>query len=774
MEDKSQFRRAELRVAGVVQGVGFRPAVYRAACSMGLPGTVKNCGDHVEIVLEGHAQKILDFRDQFHEILPSEAVIDAIEFRWQNPQNLDRFEIIESCSGKTKKLLIPADLKICQDCSAEIQDPLDRRYQYPFTTCTNCGPRFTVVEGVPYDRQLTTLAPFPLCELCKKEYLDPQNRRYHAETTACPECGPSLDFLTLCPGPAVRGKDPLSQAIASLKAGRILGVRGLGGFHLACDAGNRSTLSLLRQRKNRPHKPFAIMARNLDLIHTICHFSEQESKELQSPRAPILILNLKKSQPLPLDLLCPDCATLGLMLPTSALHQLLFESQGKINFDYLVMTSGNARGEPICKTNEEAKKRLPDIAHDLLVHDREIARVCDDSLAFKSIAGIQVLRRARGFVPAATKLNSPLNRSVLALGGDLKNTLCVAHKDQAILSQHVGDLSYVEAAKFHEQISRQFPKEVYINPESIAVDLHPGYHSNALGKKLSKELGLPILEIQHHHAHAVSCMSENGVDEALALVYDGTGLGSDGSLWGGELLYVQSEEFTRLGCFEPFALPGGDQSVIKPVRQAVARLLTLGEPKDSPLLQELMPESEEREILAQSLKNPALFAQTSSVGRLFDLAAVMSGLQSEPISYEGQAAIRLETAALSSPCTEDFSYPFKVEESENLSLVRTGNWILAMADERRGGETLALAWKFHLTLADASLELAEIGRQKTGVSTLALSGGVFQNRTLLELLVPRLEKSGFRVLMHKEIPANDGGISLGQAVIAGRKPKRRS
>lgn len=777
--DKERIR-LTLDLRGIVQGVGFRPTLKRLADGMGLGGWVQNRSGAVRLALEGTADRVEHFVDSLSVQLPSAARLDSvIRLKREPVSDHNAFRILKSGADPARRVMIPADLAACPQCLSEVVDPADRRYGYPFTTCTLCGPRYTVVDGMPYDRERTTLRAFPLCPDCRLDYEDPTDRRFHAESIACPACGPKL-FLTDNRGEPVSG-GPLSSARAALARGRILAVRSIGGYQLAVDATDADAVMRLRSRKRRPHKPFAVMARDLSVLKRYCRVSDTAAELLSGPVAPIVICDPPEDEderrdPLPVDALGPDTATVGAMLPTSPLHQLLFRplaGDPTPPFDLLVMTSGNRGGEPICITNPQALDGLGSIADFVLGHDREINLRCDDSVCVVTEPDDrpQVWRRARGYAPNAVRLNTPLDRCVIAMGADLKNTVSVGFEDKVVLSPHVGDLETPDALDFLEETAERLPAFLGQSPEVIAVDLHPDLRSTRFGVELARRLGLAHVEVQHHHAHAVACLAEHGVDDALALVFDGTGLGTDGTIWGAELLHVTPEGYERLGSFAPVPLPGGDAAVLDPRRQLVARWVDAGVELNRTVLEKLRVSDEEAHVWTAQCKKSVNAPLTHAAGRLFDAFSCALGLARKRITYQAQAAIRLETCARKHDGSGDLpDLPFSaVVNGAGLLMIDWAETFRIAAERMDGADRPRWAMAFHHAVARAALKMAVYGQKRTGRSKVAFSGGVFMNRLLVEILKPLLARQGFEVLAHRAVPPNDGGISLGQAVTAGRK-----
>ena len=769
----SEFIRLTAELRGVVQGVGFRPTLYRLAREAGLGGWVQNRSGTVRLVLEGPAETVRRFLPALPARLPQQARLDRVQVLSEEPLPDSAapadFVIRESEGGDVRRIAIPADLALCAACRREIFDPADRRHGYPFTTCTDCGPRYTVVEAMPYDRERTTMRVFPLCADCDREYRTPSDRRFHAESIACPKCGPRLTLADAA-GRVLPG-DPLRLARAALAEGKIVAVRGIGGFLIACDAFHRGALATLRARKTRPHKPFAVMAASLDVVRRHCETPDAAADVLASPQAPIVILDLRAAATLPRELLAPDADTLGVMLPTSPLHSLLLAplpGDPTPPFELLVMTSGNRGGEPICLTNAEALERLGAIADLFLLHDREINLRNDDSLVALQRGAPQLWRRARGYAPEAVALHRPLARRVLAMGAELKNTIAVGAGAEVFLSPHVGDLEAPEAVEGLRQVVESLPRFLELAPEVVAVDLHPDLHSTRLGRDVAGRLGLPVVEVQHHHAHAAACMAEHGLDEALALVFDGTGLGPDGTIWGAELLHVAPGRYARLGTFAAVPLPGGDAAVAEPRRQLVARWLAAGLEIPPAWLERLMLDEGRMHLWRAQIQRRIHTPLTRGAGRLFDAFAVALGVAPERTTYEGQSAIRLEACARRAAGRPDRfpAAPFAAVERDGLLEV---DWseLFRFAAELPPGPPEPLAFAFHEAVAEAAARMAEYGIARTGVREVVVSGGVFMNRLLNEQLFPRLGKLGAKTSNPWKVPPNDGGIALGQAVIAG-------
>ena len=775
MTAHSDTIRATFAIKGTVQGVGFRPALYRLASQAGLGGSVQNRSGTVRLVLEGSRGQIRIFAASLASNLPPNAAILQMNCEGEEPLpgTPAPFAILESDGSEETEIAIPPDLAMCPDCAREIATPTDRRYGYAFTTCTNCGPRYTVVNDMPYDRERTTMAAFPLCPDCRLEYEEPANRRFHAESTACPACGPRLRFED------ARGRkhagDPLRSARQALAGGGVVAVRGLGGFLLACDALNREALLTLRARKTRPDKPFAVMAPNLDTVRTFCHLPRAAEDLLLSAQAPIVILDVRieelAARGLPLDLITPDTDTLGVMLPTTPLHHLLLTPLGgdpTPPFGLLVMTSGNKGGEPICISNDEARQRLSGIADHILTHDREINLRNDDSLCAIQLGRPQVWRRARGYAPAPLRVQRPFRECVLAMGAELKNAIALGYDHSIVLSPHIGDLETPEAVHGLGTVVSALPRFLCRDPERIAVDLHPDMHSTRLGRRVARELDIPLVRVQHHHAHAAACLAEHGCEEGIALVFDGTGYGPDGTIWGAELLHVEYDTIRRLGTFAAVPLAGGDAAVRHPVRQLLARWFAAGAEVPAHWLDRLAVTAESAHVWQRQCELELNAPLTHAAGRLFDAFSAALGIAPGTITYEGQAAIRLEAAARRAGAGDTPEIPYRTTEDDGHYIV---DWspafleLLANPPQSDDGPVFAMA--AHRAIAAAAVDMVRYALDCTRTRTVALSGGVFMNRILTRLVRDSLAKLGVEPLLHRVTPPNDGAIAFGQAVLAG-------
>jgi len=742
-------------VTGIVQGVGFRPFVYRLAKNHRLAGWVCNTSNGVEIQVAGPPESLESFVRSLSADAPALARIDAVLHLEAGPLEQGDFRILESQNLAGTEALIPADVSTCEDCFREIMDPGDRRFQYPFTNCTNCGPRFTIIREVPYDRPQTTMASFPMCLWCREEYENPEDRRFHAEPTACPVCGPRV-WLEI---DGKRVEDEVLKAAGRwLKEGKIVAVKGLGGFHLTADARNDAAVRLLRNRKGRVAKPFAVMVKGLAEAELLGELGDEERSLLLSPERPIVLVRRREDGPATPQV-APGNKYVGLMLPYTPLHMLLFEHAPPA----LVMTSGNLSEEPLEYTNEGARTRLAALADALLLHNREIQVPCDDSVARPLAGGMVIpIRRARGWVPRSISL--PLETScVLGVGGEQKNTFCLAWGTTAVLSQHIGDLDTAETYDYYRYAIRHFAGLCRREPKAAAHDLHPGYLSTRYARE---QTGLRLIGVQHHHAHIAACLAENGrTDRCIGIALDGTGYGTDGTVWGGEILVADLAGFTRAGHLAPVRLPGGEAAVRQPVRMAAAYLRAAYGDDFEKIAGEVdfTFNPLEWQVLKRQLATGLNSPPTSSAGRLFDAVAAALGVCRDR-TYEGQPAVELEMVAV--PEEEGF-YPILLDtQGETLVLDTPALFKEVVEDYRRGTGVDRTAARFHNSLvrllADTCLEV----RTRTGLNMAALSGGVFQNALIFSKLRRSLEAQGFEVLFHTQAPPNDGGLSLGQVAVA--------
>ena len=749
-----------ISVRGVVQGVGFRPFVYQLATRHNLKGWVCNTSEDVKIEVEGGKEALERFVFDLKAEAPPLAHIESISATRHPATGYERFEIRGSIAREGEYQLVSPDIATCQACQQELFNPSDRRYLYPFTNCTNCGPRFTIIEDIPYDRPRTTMRHFKMCPDCQGEYDDPLDRRFHAQPNACPQCGPSLELVNSAGNP-VPSKDIPTTASQLLREGKILAIKGLGGFLLACDATNREAVELLRQRKKRPFKPLAIMVASLEEAKKHCYISPEEEKLLTSSQCPIVLLGWK-TQSLVSPVVAPNLRYLGVMLPYTPLHHVLLRKTGLP----LVMTSGNLSEEPIAKDNDEALRRLRGIADYFLLHNRDIYARYDDSVAIVERGQPQLVRRARSYAPYPVHLPFEA-KQVLACGAEDKNTFCLTKDKYAFVSQHIGDMENLETLEHFENTIMLYKRLFRLEPELVAYDLHPEYLSTKYAQQLAEEQGLSLVPVQHHHAHIVSCLVENGVEEpTIGVAFDGTGYGSDGRIWGGEFLVADYHHFQRVGHLQYLPLPGGAIAIKKPYRIAIGYLLTLlGEDalwQGLPLLNEV--EKLEYELIKSQVERGLNAPITSSCGRLFDAVSALVGIR-DIIDYEGQAAVELEMIA--SEDTFQDGYPFTIARQEEGRIILLKELFQAiLSDLRQGVKVAHISLRFHNTIVQMVAQMCQLIAEATNISNVALSGGVFQNRLLLRNTVATLERAGFTVFTHRQVPCNDGGISLGQAVIA--------
>jgi hydrogenase maturation protein HypF len=773
--------RTRVRVEGIVQGVGFRPFVHGLAQRLDLAGFVGNDAQGVFIEVEGEETAVTEFLRILEGEPPPLALIERVTASAVAPLGEERFTIVASRSGGEQQALISPDTATCDDCLAELWDPAGRRYRYAFTNCTNCGPRFTIVRGVPYDRPLTTMAPFPMCERCAAEYHDPADRRFHAQPVCCPDCGPRLVLLRSRDGrrrPLV-GDDPLGEAVARLRAGEIVAVKGLGGYHLAVRADDEAAVARLRARKHREEKPFAVMVADFEAASALCAFGSGEAALLVGPRRPIVLApknddpggsGVFPGTPALAPSVAPGNRSLGVMLPYTPLHHLLAHDLA-VPF---VLTSGNISDEPIASADDDAFERLDAIADCFLLHDRAIHIRTDDSVVRSFRGKVFPMRRSRGFAPEPVLLPWAFPRPVLATGAELKSTFCVAKDRRAFVSHHIGDLeNYETYASFRAGIEH-FCRLFDVRPEVVAHDLHPEYLSTKHAHDLAEVEGdgVELTGVQHHHAHIASCLADNGEEgPVIGVAFDGLGFGPDGTIWGGEILVADLAGFERVAHLSPVAMPGGAAAIREPWRMAAAYLDAAFDgavPDALPILRR----HEDRWAGVVSMARAGVSAPlTSSAGRLFDAVAAVLGVR-DTVSYEGQAAIELEQ--LADPNEAD-AYPLDLEpRGGTLHLAGAGLLRAVVADQAAGTPTPLVAARFHNGLAAGVAAVCRRLRAERGLYTVALSGGVFQNLLLLRRCTESLEQAGFRVLLHGRVPPNDGGISLGQAAVAGALDRRRS
>jgi hydrogenase maturation protein HypF len=746
--------RTAIRVEGIVQGVGFRPFVYALATELGLTGLVGNDADGVFAEVEGSQAAIDDFVQALRAKAPPLASIDRIATEPITATGGTTFVIAASEPSGERRTLVSADTATCADCLAEMDDPADRRYRYPFINCTNCGPRFTIITDVPYDRPLTTMAAFEMCEPCAAEYHDPADRRFHAQPTCCANCGPGL-WLTGPEGDRLEG-DPVAAAADLLISGKILAIKGLGGYHLAVDATSQEAAAALRARKHREDKPFAVLVPDLDRAHRLCHLDETAEQALQSRRRPIVLLPKRPGQVA--ESVAPANRQLGIMLPYTPLHHLLARAVGRP----LVLTSGNISDEPIAYTDDDARDRLAPIADAFLGHDRAIHLRTDDSVVRPFRGRESVLRRSRGYAPEPVRLRGiAFRRPVLACGAELKNTFCLGKGDRAVISQHIGDLENAATLRSFTEGIEHLGRLFDISPELIAHDLHPDYLSTKYAIDLAdRQPGLELIGIQHHHAHIASCLADNGsTGPVIGVAFDGTGYGTDGTIWGGEFLVGGLTAVTRAAHLDTVPMPGGAAAIRQPWRMAAAYLDAAYPDGDQPDLDVKRRNADQWAVIISIARRGINSPTTSSAGRLFDAVASILGVRDQ-INFEGQAAIELEQ--LAAPA-ETASYP----------AATTAALIRAIVDDICSGIPRdVIAARFHNTVAARIVATCMSLRDETGLRTVALSGGVFQNLLLLNGVVDQLEARAFTVLTHRQVPCNDGGISLGQAAIAAARDQQ--
>jgi len=809
--------RRAVAVRGIVQGVGFRPFVYALALRHGLAGSVCNDAEGVQIDVEGAPDALDVFLQGIKAEAPPLAVVEAVSWQPLAARGERGFRIEESRAGAQRRALISPDVATCAECLTELFDPADRRYRYPFTNCTNCGPRFTITRAVPYDRAMTTMAGFTMCAACQREYDNPLDRRFHAQPNACPICGPRVQLLdgtgrALDTGQDDGTEDPIARTARLLRDGAVVAVKGLGGYHLACDPFNMAAVRALRGRKVRQDKPFALMAADLAQVRLLCRVEPREEALLAAPWRPILLLTRQADDGIAADV-APRQTTLGVMLAYTPLHHLLLHEAGIP----LVMTSGNRSDEPIAYHDEDAFAQLGAIADYFLAHNRPIHMRCDDSVARVVNGEISLTRRSRGYAPAPLGLAERVGRPVLACGGALKNTFCLARERHAFLSHHIGDLENYATLRSYEEGVEHYCRLFDVRPELVAHDLHPDYLSTAYAREL-EENGLPAVGVQHHHAHIASCLADNerpAAEQVIGVALDGTGYGTDGAIWGGEFLEGSiARGFARRGHLEYAPLPGGEAAIRQPWRMALARLITLyGEDETVRLPLPMVREAGERNVrlVARLLEHRLNTPPTSSAGRLFDTVAALLGVPgSRQTTYEGQAAVELELAAAT---PTQHSYPFQLrprgegpesgdraiwgrgrlarpgsnagtgeQRSERPAppdrqfidpgegepwVAETGDIIVAVVDDILAGRPVGeIAARFHRAMADLVVAGCVRVREATGTGAVALSGGTFQNVLLLRLAMASLADNGFVVYRHRRVPANDGGLALGQAVLA--------
>ncbi|HLO30362.1 MAG TPA: carbamoyltransferase HypF [Anaerolineales bacterium] len=770
-----------ISVKGVVQGVGFRPFVYGLATRLNLHGWVYNTSGGVEIVVDGQNGNLEKFIQSLTLEKPPLAKIDSIQLEEVPGEIPASFEIRESQEVEGAYQPISADVAICPDCERELFNPKDRRYLYPFINCTHCGPRFTIIKDIPYDRPSTTMGDFPMCDHCRAEYTDPFNRRFHAQPIACPDCGPFVELREThsqfpTSNPRISSIEIRVSAILKarrlLREGYIVAIKGLGGFHLACDASNPYTVAELRDRKGRIDKPFAVMAANITAIASVCNIQKEEYLLLASRERPIVLLTRRKQTDSHTyevsELVAPNLDTLGVMLPYTPLHHLLLNQTDPVLArepvpPILVMTSSNFSEEPIAIDNTDALARLSPLADAFLLHNREIYIRSDDSVVKVDKRNTIYLRRSRGYAPYPVELPFEI-RPTLAVGGELKNTFCLTRDHHAFLSHHIGDMENVETYESFEQGVEHLSHVFRVEPEIVAHDLHPNYFTTQYASHSA--LGIRHVGVQHHHAHIASCMADNGLDDRrlIGLSFDGTGYGTDGAIWGGEGLLASYADFERFAHLEYLPLPGGDSAIRNPWRIAAGYAHALGiDIDDLPFLQNI--DKQALRIVRHQIEKQLNSPLTSSMGRLFDAVASFIGVRND-VSYEAQAAIEMEVLAKPFVSVAK-SYPYVTHETANGTTIGLKELLSSIVQDARANESIGIiAARFHKTIAEMAIEICKRARSQTDLNEVALSGGVWQNQILLNLVRDGLHQAEFIVYFHKQVPTNDGGLALGQAVIA--------
>jgi len=756
--------RWRIRVRGIVQGVGFRPTVYRLATERGLGGWVLNDGEGVVIELEGPAEAVASFLEALRTEPPPLAEITAVEPEPREPLGETEFRIAPSAAGR-REALIPPDMAVCDDCLRELADPADRRYRYPFINCTNCGPRYSIITDIPYDRPNTTMRYFTMCPACQAEYDDPADRRFHAQPNACPACGPHLDLRDAAGRPV--GGEAVRVVREALLAGRIVAIKGLTGFHLACDARRDAAVAELRHRKGRDQKAFALMAADSGAVARRARLDPAARALMESRERPIVLVPKRPGHDLS-PLVAPASPYFGFMLPYAPVHYLIFED----GFPPLVMTSGNLSEEPICRRNAEALSRLAGIADLYLLHNRPIHTVCDDSVTLVQRGRPLMLRRGRGYAPRPLRLPVAAPEPVLAVGPELNSTLCLLRGAEAFVSQHIGDLKNALAAGYFEATAEKLQRLLETRPAVLAHDLHPAYLSTRYARRRARAEGLCLIGIQHHHAHVASVMAEHGLEgEVIGLAMDGTGYGPDGTVWGGEVLRASAADFVRLGHLRPMPLPGGDAAVEHPVRTAWAMLVeAFGADEAERHRVGLLAgdAAADRAAWSDMLARGVSVPRACGLGRLFDAVSVLAGVCAAN-TYEGQAAIELEAAAHGAR-DEAAPYPFGITDAAG----DEAGWVIdtrplvreVVADAEAGTLSAEISSRFHAAVAEMLLASARRARRETGLERVALSGGCFANALVVDRLVPALESEGFQVYAHRNVPPGDGGVALGQAYVA--------
>lgn len=748
-----------IRVYGIVQGVGFRPFVSREASDLGLCGTVANKGSYVEIHAQGSEKAVGELKNALESRPPERSVVMEIISAHLDEPPFDSFEIIDSEKEKGDIFVSP-DIAVCEKCKAELFDKTNRRYLHPFINCTQCGPRLTIMDSMPYDRVRTTMADFPMCKDCEEEYTDPATRRYDAQPVCCNKCGPEVYII----GSEKKGAEAITAAREAVMAGKIVAVKGIGGFHLCCDAKNESAVKRLRELKNRPAKPLAVMLKDIFTARRECSFGEVQEKLLTGWQKPIVLLDKKTSGSL-CKSVAPDNPTVGVMLPYAPLHLLLFDYDDGVKMtDSLVMTSGNVRGAPICRSDEDALSEISNFCDLILSHNRRILIRSDDTVMDTFEGKPYIIRRSRGYAPLPVMTSCGDNGQTLAIGGELKNTFCIRKGSLYYLSSYVGDMADIRTVKALDESVKRMCELLEATPQNVVCDMHPKYNTVAFAEGLD----LPLKKVQHHYAHILSCMAENDYSEkVIGVSYDGTGFGTDGTIWGGELLLCDRTDFERMGSIKPFMQVGGDLSSKEGWRIAAMIAGSAYGEMGGEICEKLgICTAKEYKLLSVMAEKKVNAVSSTSAGRLFDAASAVLGIRRSS-TFEGEASMALQFAA------EKFSRePYgNYEPMEKLTAEKEGRIMLCtqalikrLCDGVQNGEDKnRLAYEFHSLLADMTAQACRIISERTGVKVCALSGGVFQNKLLLKMVKCRLEKMGLRVLIHSLVPANDGGIALGQA-----------
>ncbi|MUL77198.1 carbamoyltransferase HypF [Mycolicibacterium sp. CBMA 226] len=755
-------RRLCICARGVVQGVGFRPFVYTTAAALGLSGSVRNDSSGAIIEVEGDSAAIGDFLDRLKNHPPPLAVIESVQKQDIPLRGGTGFLIADTSHSAGGRTLASPDVAMCHDCAAEQRDPANRRYRHPFINCTNCGPRFTIIASLPYDRAATTMADFPMCPDCAREYADPTDRRFHAQPVCCPQCGPTLSFRD-GGGVTTDGEAGLRRGRKLLRDGGILAVKGIGGYHLACDATDGTAVATLRRRKRRGDKPFAVMVPDLTTANDIAEVDNTAAQLLSGIQRPIVLLTRRPDTAIS-DLVAPCNPDVGIMLAYTPLHALLFGLGGDDPGPaVLVMTSGNLGGEPICFTDADAMDLLAPLADGWLLHNRAILVPCDDSVV-RVVSGREMpIRRSRGYAPLPVALPIPV-APTLAVGADLKNTLAVADGKYAWLSQHIGDMDDLATLSAFDAAHRHLQELTGVTPENLVADAHPGYRSTAWAHRNAG--GRPIQTVQHHHAHIAAVMAEHGLDgshQVLGFAFDGTGYGPDGAIWGGEVLVADYKGYQRVAQLRYVPLAGGDASVERPYRMALAHLWAAGLPWSDDLVPVHDCPEHERGVLAHQLQTGFGCVPTSSMGRLFDAVAALSGVR-QTVDYEAQAAIELEGLSRGRDCGAR-TYAFEIVSGEPTLVDPTPVLRAVIDDQRAAVAPGVIGARFHRAVAGLVVQFAELETTTRGERIVALSGGVFQNALLLDLTLHGLHAKGFEVITHRRVPPNDGGIALGQLLV---------